>query len=392
VSEVEQRSHWPQPDTDYPLEEVQEVTDWLDGLRGRQLAVDLEADGMFRYRANLCTIQLADPESIAVVDTLAVSTRDALGDVLADPGVCKVIHDVSFDGRLLAAEGVSLDNVFDTSVAVRFLGYQGTGLSAVVEHHFGVELNKTQQHADWGKRPLDARAMGYLCEDVKYLLRLSQILSGELEDADIVEEFDEECTYVVGRAVAAGEDTRHPWMRVKGAVKLPPKQRAVLREVAGAREAIAERRDVPAGRLIPSGILVAMAERPPSEDGQLVKALRRGRLTSEEREELLDAVARGKEASDVPADELAELKPKLAPAAERARAKNLRTALTNFRTEQCEARGVDPQVVLPGHCLKDLLSVPAGTDVDLGEIEGFGACRVERYGKTIRSLVAAATD
>ena len=86
-----------------------------------RVALDVEGDGLFRYRARLCTVQLATRERIAVVDTLEIQPQ-LLAPLVEEGGPEKVIHDASFDVRLLRDVGLRFHGLFDTSVAARYLG------------------------------------------------------------------------------------------------------------------------------------------------------------------------------------------------------------------------------------------------------------------------------
>ena len=88
----------------------------------------------------------------------------------------------------------------------------------------------------------------------------------------------------------------------------------------------------------------------------------------------------GAEASDAPEAEVRELLPRSPGPAELERNKRRRKLLTEFRTREAERREVDPQVVLPGHCLSDMVDLPLLSKEAMATIHGFGACRVERYG------------
>jgi ribonuclease D len=50
-----------------------------------------------------------------------------------------------------------------------------------------------------------------------------------------------------------------------------------------------------------------------------------------------------------------------------------------FRTAEAAAREVDQQVVLPGHCLQDIVKLPSLNRESLATIAGFGAVRMARY-------------
>src|SRR5579862_9482477 len=71
--------------------------------RAERIAFDVEASGMFAYRARPCTVQLAwdGGERIAVVDVLAAPLAP-LARLLGPDGPVKIVHDVAFDARLLA--------------------------------------------------------------------------------------------------------------------------------------------------------------------------------------------------------------------------------------------------------------------------------------------------
>src|SRR5262249_41480396 len=77
------------------------------------VAVDVEGNGLFAYRPKLCTVQLAwggDEVEVAIVDTIAVEPKP-LGELFAAGGPAKVLHDFTFDVKLLADAGIELANV-----------------------------------------------------------------------------------------------------------------------------------------------------------------------------------------------------------------------------------------------------------------------------------------
>src|SRR5262245_31886098 len=99
------------------------------------VSVDVEGNGLFAFRPRLCTVQIAwgegDAAEIAIVDTLAVDPKP-LGELFGASGPPKVLHDFTFDVKLLADAGVELDNVRDTSVLARLLGRKATGLASLL--------------------------------------------------------------------------------------------------------------------------------------------------------------------------------------------------------------------------------------------------------------------
>src|SRR5258708_5200594 len=93
--------------------------------RAERLALDVEGNGLFAFRPRLCAAQLAweadGATQIAIVDTLAVDPAP-LADLLGLRGPVKVLHDFTFDLKLLQDAGIALGNVRDTSVLARLLG------------------------------------------------------------------------------------------------------------------------------------------------------------------------------------------------------------------------------------------------------------------------------
>jgi len=62
------------------------------------IAFDLEGDGLYRYRSQLCAVQLATRDGdIRLIDTLAITDRSPLNAVLGPKGPRKTVHDVSFE-------------------------------------------------------------------------------------------------------------------------------------------------------------------------------------------------------------------------------------------------------------------------------------------------------
>ena len=80
-----------------------------------ELAIDTEANSMYAYRGRICLIQIASSQAVYLLDPLAVTDLTALGSVLADASVTKVMHGSDYDLRSLHREyGFSVAGLFDT--------------------------------------------------------------------------------------------------------------------------------------------------------------------------------------------------------------------------------------------------------------------------------------
>ena len=371
--------------TDAALEALARELEHADAI-----ALDVEADGLFAYRAKLCVLQVAwrngESPGLAIIDPFLVHV-ELLRATLSADGPVKVLHDLTFDARMLSEAGIALGHVRDTSVAARFLGEQATGLARMVESRLAVTLSKDLQDHNWSKRPLGPREVEYLSADVRHLLALDDILAGEVAAREIEAEVALECAYKLGTALRPPKDDRPLHTRIKGAADIDPVARAVLRRLVEARERLAETEDVPPFRIVRNELLLELARRKPKNEPDLRRALGRDRAVRH-LEAWQKAIALG--VADEP-----EPKPRMpAPPPDLAERRALDRTLSTWRRERAEERGVDPQVIVPGHCTEPVVEAllehaRAGTDLSrmLLQVEGFGAFRVERYLDGLRALV-----
>jgi len=354
-------------------------------LRADRLAVDLEASGMFAYHARICTAQLAWGEDVAVVDTLAVPVP-AIRALLGADGPVKIVHDVGFDARLLSEEGVELANVHDTALAARMLGRAATGLASLLESDLGLHIGKAMQHHDWRVRPLDDRMLSYLASDVTHLEALERRLWTEVLERGIEQEILEETRYRLACAAASARAPRRDpaYLRVKGMDRLPEREKAVLRVIAELREHEAERRDVPPYKVAPSEALLAIAHARPATPAEVARVRGIGTTTAAGRA-FVEALARAVTGAGerLPDEERARFEQARTPGPVVRARRERESRLVAWRRAEAKRRGVDEQVVLPGHCVKDAIEAEV-TDVDgLARVPGIGAFRVQRDGEAI---------
>jgi ribonuclease D len=62
-----------------------------------ELALDTESNSLYTYRESICLIQIAAGEQVFLLDPLAVPDLSALGRILADSTVVKVLHGSDYD-------------------------------------------------------------------------------------------------------------------------------------------------------------------------------------------------------------------------------------------------------------------------------------------------------
>jgi ribonuclease D len=368
-------------------EELEAVARDLAGCT--RIALDLESNGLFRYRAQLCTLQMTCGDEIVIVDSLALDVS-ALAEVLGPNGPRKIVHDVAFDARILAERGIALGNVFDTSLAARMLGRNATGLASLLGA-MGITVDKKLQHHDWTARPLRKEHLAYLADDVRHLAMLADALAEDVAKLGIGEAIEEETRYRLGQAQAGAKvtDPRPPWVRLKGIDRAPREDLAILKHLAALREEKARALDVPPYKVLGPDLLFAIARAKPGSLDELarIKGATSGSRARSIARDVLEAVARGK-GEILSAEELSWLeRPRLPSAlAKSRRARSDR--LTRWRKAEAKARGVDEQVVLPGHCLQDLAEIDAPSLDAIASVPGIGAFRIARDGNAILAALA----
>ena len=356
-------------------------------LQEETIAIDAEGDGMFSYKAKLCTLQIATEKKIFLIDTLALWPKELFSLLLGPEGPKKIIHDVAFDARLLKAQGVDLRHVFDTSIAARFLGEPATGLVNLLASRCDVKLCKEQRLTDWGQRPLTKEQQTYLAEDVRHLHRLANSLEEDLIKKDIADEVQLECAYVLLQA-SNEAPLLSPWMRIKGVRRLAPIHQSVLREVALYREKIAKDWDCPPSMVVHDKAIFSLASKGVQRVSDLVKIRQFKKLKQNKLlEGLKEAIDRGLDNRRVPSQESKQLKGAPPPKGSISIRKQAKKKLSIWRKEEAEERKVDPQAILPGHCLSDIVKKLPKNISELEQIEGFGSKRLSRYGDTIVELI-----
>lgn len=360
------------------------------------VALDTEANGLFAFQARLCVVQLAwsidGVVEVAIVDPRATPVA-ALAPLLGEAGPVKLLHDLTFDARILAEAGLRLARVRDTEVAARLLGRKALGLASLLAEELGFTLSKALQRHDWSRRPLGREHLAYLAGDVAHLHELDRRLAAHVDALDLGPEVAEETAYKLAAALAPEGDARPAWSRVKGASELDPASRAVLRRLVEVRERVAEERDVPPFHVMgPTELCMLAATRPRGASELTIRINGRARLDGRLVAALLGAIAAGLEDGDVPPGELATAFPSPPPRSVTERKRRVEQAIGAWRRREAARRGWNEQAVLPGHCARDLGDAmlastdDASLDAAVPHIRGLGARRIGWFGDAWREL------
>jgi ribonuclease D len=198
---------------------------------------------LHRYRESLCLIQFAVRGDSVLIDPLAIEDLSPLGEYLSVATVW--MHGADYDMTMFKRQFGELPAVvYDTQIGARLLGARRFGLGDLVNHYFGVELSKSSQKADWGKRPLSEKMIEYALNDVDYLLEMGDIIVAKLKELGRYEWFEESCTAARQRVLDRDDSKEENW-RVQGSGKLEPRGLAFLRGLWQWRDAEAKSWDRP---------------------------------------------------------------------------------------------------------------------------------------------------
>lgn len=213
-------------------------------------AIDTEADSLHRYRESLCLIQFADRAQCVLIDPLAIDDLSSLDVYLADATVW--MHGADYDMTMFKRQFGALPAVvYDTQIGARLLGVRRFGLGDLVSHYFGVELSKSSQKADWGKRPLSPKMIEYALNDVHYLLEMGDMIVAALKEKGRYEWFEESCLAARQRVLDRDDSKEEVW-RVQGSGKLEPYGLACLRALWHWRDGEAKAWDRPSFMVAPN--------------------------------------------------------------------------------------------------------------------------------------------
>lgn len=225
-----------------------------------EVALDTEADNLFRYRTRVCLLQIMAGRQIFLVDLLAPLPFDQLWPRLAAKHL--VMHGSDFDLRLLHDLcGFTAHSLFDTMMAAQLLNLPRIGLAPLLERYFGVVLAKEGQKANWSKRPLPQKLVDYAALDVVHLPGLRDILRAELDRCGRLGWQEQRCHWQIESAKSGfPRNDEHAW-RIGRSERLGPRGQCVLWAVWHWREDTARQLDQPPFKITGNDLLIEIASR-----------------------------------------------------------------------------------------------------------------------------------
>ena len=245
-------------------------------------------------------------------------------------------------------------------LAARFLGLRELGLDALLARYLDVTPVKSQQKADWARRPLTPAQEEYAVADVRHLIALhGRLLESSGRWAGRPGWWRNARRWPPSRS-PSGWRTRTGTGGSRGASGLDPRGLAVLRALHQRRESWARAEHRPPFKVLSPETLVALAAARPRTRSALdgISGLP-PRLVERYGEGILEAVAEGLDAAlggepRPPRHRRPMVSPVVQQRAER---------LKQWRAMAAERTGLDPGVLLPQRLI-DVLAPDPPADVE----------------------------
>jgi len=347
-----------------------------------ELALDTESNSMFAYRERVCLVQLnlvdhthAGTPRLFAIDPLAFESPGEATSPLVEwlaLGRRVLLHGGEYDVAVMKRElGASPANLFDTQAAASLLGFARTGYANLCGELLDVKLTKEHQQFDWARRPVPPGPRRYALDDVRYLPALARAIEERVRAADLEEEVAIACLAVAASAPHEGMNSDEKFWRVVGSERMPRDVLARLAALVAWREAEAERRDQPPGRLVSKESLLDLARRGATTARELESFGLSRRLVQDRADSLLAALSTPGEVPEkarrLPSDPVVE---------------GRRSRLKAWRDEECKRRGVTAQAVLPTRALEAL----SLGESDLTAVPQLGDKRIRLYGPMLTKL------
>jgi len=334
------------------LDDHRSLVDFCGEIAGADcIAFDTEFVSEDSYRPELCLIQVAAAEHLAVIDPLAMKDLGPFWQLLTEPGRESVVH----AGRhelcfCLQAAGRRPSGLFDTQIAAGLIGLEyPAAYGTLVAKLLGKSLGKGETRTDWRRRPLSHRQIEYALQDVIHLKPIRDVLCERLAAWGRTEWLAAELND--WQRDVENAEFHERWRRMSGLSNLGPRALAIARELWQWRDAEAQRRNMPARRILRDDLIAELA-RSATDDMQRIQAIRGLNRRGQERQLAMLAAAI-RRALELPAEACPQ---PLSRAVNRLQYTVLGQFLATALASICRGRQVAPSLVGTVDDVRDLIA------------------------------------
>jgi ribonuclease D len=304
-------------------------------------AYDTEFIGEASYYPQLCLIQIATPQQVALIDPLCDIDLTPIWQLIADPAVKTLVHagqqDLEPVVRLLDLPPA---NIFDTQIAAAFASQPyPASLAHLVEVYCDVKLGKGLTYTAWDRRPLSPTHQRYACDDVRYLPAIEAALTGQLTEAGYMEALREEFVTAIEQISIYKPNLDALYNRIRSNRGFSRREGALLRLLVGWRQTAAQEQNLPPRSVVKDDVLIAIAKKSPKNRDSLCNLKHMPRpIISIYGDHLLELIEQSKA---IPKEELPTETKFEESTAQRHRSEQLWIALNAM----CHGKGIHPALV-----------------------------------------------
>ena len=270
------------------------------------IAFDTEFVSEDRYLPELCLLQVAADDEIAILDTLKLEDRDReFWELLAEGDHVTVAHAGREEFRFcMRSTGKYPANFFDVQIGAGMAGMEyPAAYSTLVSKIAGQTLAKGETRSDWRRRPLSKSQLDYAALDVIHLESIYRKIRSTLEKKNRLDWALEEMEFAMGEW-AQSLKSEHQWRKLSGIATLDSRMLAIAKSLWSWREKTACDRDMPARKILRDDLLIELARRKDASEKKIksVRGMER-RQYSRYLQELSKAIQNG---LDLPKADLPE--------------------------------------------------------------------------------------
>ena len=229
------------------------------------VAFDTEFVAEDSYRPELCLVQVATLDEIAIIDPYTCVDLSPFWESLIDPETTVIVH-AGREETLFCYRATRklIPKLFDIQIAAAFLGFEYPASYGNLVHRFtGMVLDKEETRSDWRNRPLSNQQLQYAAQDVRDLPRLFETLSQHLMKQDRLSWLEEETKR--RQEELADFESNESWFRISGIQALSGNSLSIVRGLWNWRDLKAKERDVPPRKVLRDDLLIELARRGTSD-------------------------------------------------------------------------------------------------------------------------------
>ena len=225
------------------------------------IGFDTEFVSEDRYRPQLCLIQVAAGDRLAIIDPLKMHSTAPFWDLLVQPGRTVIAHAAREESRFCYQfTNQPIAGLFDTQLAAGFSGMEfPISLGNLVNRLTGKTLAKGESRTNWRHRPLSVDQLHYALQDVTELEAMYRMQMEAVARLDRQSWLEEETGIRQQKVIE--QETSENWHRVSGCAGMSPRQLEIIRHLWRWRDKRAATLDRPVRRVMRDDLMVELAKR-----------------------------------------------------------------------------------------------------------------------------------